>query len=108
MDRDGVYAQVVYSPMTTQMRLTHIELRAACMRAYNDWAVDFNRVDPRRLLLLSHIPGQDEGVAPIFEDEWHPFWDAAEETGLPIHAHLGPRGSMLTAQLGSWRMPAFV
>jgi len=132
MDRDGVYAQVVYSPMTTQMRIADAELRAACMRAYNDWASEFNRVEPSRLLLLSHLPGhdpaaardellrvaglghrgaiigQDEGVAPIFEDEWHPFWDAAEETGLPIHAHLGPRGSMLKAQLGSWRMPAFV
>ena len=132
MDTDGVHAQVIYSPMTTQMRIGDAALRAACMCAYNDWAAEFNRVDPRRLLLLSHIPGhdanaakeellrvarlghkgaiiaQDEGMSPIFEDEWHPFWDAAEEVGLPIHAHLGPRGSMLTAQLGSWRMPAFV
>jgi predicted TIM-barrel fold metal-dependent hydrolase len=132
MDRDGVHAQVIYSPMTTQLRLQDAELRAACMCAYNDWAVEFNRVDPRRLLLLSHIPGhspsaardellrvaklghkgaiiaQDEGVSPIFEDEWHPFWDAAQETGLPIHAHLGPTGTMLKPQLGSWRMPAFV
>ncbi len=132
MDRDGVYAHVIYSPMTTQMKLEEPELRAACMRAYNDWANEFNRVDPKRLLLLAHIPGhdpkaardelvrvaemghkgaiiaQDEGVSPIFEDEWHPFWDVAEENGLPIHAHLGPRGSMLKAQLGSWRMAAFV
>jgi predicted TIM-barrel fold metal-dependent hydrolase len=132
MDRDGVYTQVIYSPMTTQMRIADVELRAACMRAYNDWAAEFNRLDPRRLLLLAHLPGhdpkasrdellrvaklghkgaiiaQDEGMAPIFEDEWHPFWDSAQETGLPIHAHLGPRGSMLKAQLGSWRMAAFV
>lgn len=132
MDRDGVHAQVIYSPMTTQLRLQDPELRAACMYAYNDWAAEFNRVDPRRLLLLSHIPGhspiaardellriaklghkgaiiaQDEGVTPIFEEEWHPFWDAAQETGLPIHAHLGPTGTMLKPQLGSWRMPAFV
>ena len=132
MDRDGVFAHVIYSPMTTQMRIANAELRAACMRAYNDWAAEFNRVDPRRLLLLSHLPGhdpkaageellrvaemghkgailaQDEGVAPIFEDEWHPFWDTAEATGLPIHAHLGPRGTMLSARLGSWRMAAFV
>jgi predicted TIM-barrel fold metal-dependent hydrolase len=132
MDRDGVFAHVIYSPMTTQMRLGEPELRAACMRAYNDWANEFNRVDPRRLLLLAHLPGhdpeaardelmrvaalghkgaiisQDEGVSPIFEDVWHPFWDAAEDSGLPIHAHLGPTGTMLKAQLGSWRMPAFV
>jgi predicted TIM-barrel fold metal-dependent hydrolase len=132
MDRDGVLAQVVYSPMTTQLRIGDAALRAACMAAYNDWASEFNRYDPRRLLLLAHIPGhdpiaardelirvarmghkgaiigQDEGVDPIFEDAWHPFWDVAEEYGLPIHAHLGPRGTMLKAQLGSWRMPAFV
>jgi predicted TIM-barrel fold metal-dependent hydrolase len=132
MDRDGVHAHVIYSPMTTQMKLEDAELRAACMRVYNDWAVEFNRLDPSRLLLLSHIPGhdpkaagdellrvaklghkgaivgQDEGVAPIFEDEWHPFWDVAQETGLPIHAHLGPRTTMLKSELGSWRMPAFV
>ena len=132
MERDGVYAQVVYSPMTTQLRIADGELRAACMSAYNDWAAEFNKVEPDRLLLLSHLPGhapaaardellrvadlghkgaiigQDEGVAPIFEDEWLPFWDAAQDAGLPIHAHLGPRGSMLRAQLGSWRMPAFV
>jgi len=132
MDRDGVSAHVIYSPMTTQLRLEDSQLRAACMAAYNDWANEFNRVDPRRLLLLAHIPGhdpqaardelvriaemghkgaiigQDEGVAPIFEDEWHGFWDVAEEYGLPIHAHLGPKGTMLKAQLGSWRMPAFV
>ena len=59
MDRDGVYAHVIYSPMTTQMRLSDSELRAACMVAYNDWAAEFNRVDPDRLLLLSHIPGHD-------------------------------------------------
>lgn len=132
MDRDGVFAHVIYSPMTTQMRIEDRALRAACMRAYNDWAEEFNRVDPRRLLLLAHIPGddpasardelvrvaerghkgaiigQDEGVAPIFEDAWHPFWDAAQESGIPIHAHLGPRGTMLNAKLGSWRMAAFV
>ena len=132
MDRDGVYAHVIYSPMTTQMQLEGAELRAACMVAYNDWAAEFNQVDPNRLLLLSHLPGhepkaaadelarvaklghkgaiigQDEGVTPIFEDEWHPFWDAAEEIGIPIHAHLAPGGSQLKAQRDSWRMPAFV
>jgi predicted TIM-barrel fold metal-dependent hydrolase len=114
------------------MRITDSELRAACMVAYNDWALEFNREDPQRLLLLSHIPGhdpkaaadelervakaghrgaiiaQEDGVVPIFEDEWHPFWDVAEEVGLSIHAHLGSGGTQLKPQLGSWRMPAFV
>ena len=36
MDRDGVHTQVIYSPMTTQMRIDDAALRAACMAAYND------------------------------------------------------------------------
>ncbi len=132
MDRDGVYAQVVYSPMTTQLRIQDAELRAACFRAYNDWAIEFNSASPNRLLLLSHLPGhdpkaardellrtaklghrgaiiaQDEAETPIFEDDWKTFWDAAEEVRLPVHVHLGPGTRSLKAQLGSWRMPAFV
>ncbi len=132
MDRDGVDAQVIYSPMTTQLRIQDAELRAACLRAYNDWAVEFSAADPARLLLLAHVPGhdpkaardellrvaklghrgvilaQDEAEAPIFEDAWKGFWDAAEEVRMPIHAHLGPGTRSLKAQLGSWRMPAFV
>ena len=132
MDRDGVYAQVVYSPMTTQLRVEDPELRAACLRAYNDWSAEFNRAAPDRLLLLAHLPshepkaaaeelqrvaalghrgaivGQDEADEPIFEDSWRVFWDAADEIALPIHAHLGPRPRSLAFQLGSWRMPACV
>ncbi len=133
MDRDGVLAQVVYSPTTTQMRFQDMELGAACMRAYNDWAIEFNRVDPGRLLLLADIPSHDPKAAadelervarmghkgaivhqnqgdadPIFEDSWHRFWDVAEETRMPVSVHLGPGASTLKPQLGSWRFPAFV
>ena len=131
MDRDGVYAQVIYSPTTTQLRLEEPELRAACQRAYNDWAAEFNAAEPNRLVALADLPGHDPQVAleellrvaklghrgaiihqfqgaPLFESLWHPFWDAAEETRLPIHIHLGPGTHSLRPQLGSWRMPAFV
>ena len=132
MDRDGVYAQVVYSPMTTQLNIAEPGLRRACMAAYNDWAVEFNRAVPERIVLLPHIPGddpaaahaelercarlghrgaiisQDEGTDPLFEDSWLPFWDVANDAGLPISVHLGPKPRHLAPQLGSWRMPAFV
>ena len=45
---------------------------------------------------------------PIFEDEWAPFWDAAQETGLPIHVHLAGGLHSLKPTLNSWRQPAFV
>jgi predicted TIM-barrel fold metal-dependent hydrolase len=132
MDRDGVHAHVIYSPTTTQMRVADDELRAACMRAYNDWAVEFNRADPNRLVALADIPSHDpkaaadelervaklglrgaivhqfQGHDPVFEPPWHRFWDVAEETRLPISVHLGPGTHSLRPQLGSWRFPAFV
>jgi len=132
MDRDGVYAQIVYSPTTTQLRIEEPELRTACLRAYNDWAAEFNAADPNRLVLLADLPAHDPSVArnellrvaalghrgailhqfqapePVFEETWHPFWDAAQETALPISIHLGPGAHSLRPQLGSWRMPAFV
>jgi predicted TIM-barrel fold metal-dependent hydrolase len=132
MDRDGVYSHVIYSPMTTQLRIGDPELRAACQRAYNDWAAEFQQADRNRLVPLADIPSHDakaaraelervaklglrggiihqgHGADPVFEDSWHPFWDAAQETGLPVSIHLGPGMHSLKPRLGSWRMPAFV
>ncbi len=132
LDRDGVYAQVIYSPMTTQLRLQDPELRAACMIAYNNWAAEFCRADPNRLVPLASIPASDpheavaellrvaklglrgaivsqfEGSEPLFEDLWHPFWDAANEVALPINVHLDSGTHSLKPQLGTWRFPALV
>lgn len=132
MDRDGVHCQVIYSPFTTQLRIEDAELRAAAQRAYNDWAAEFNAASPNRLVCLADIPSHDpkaardeleraarlghrgaivhqfHGSEPVFEDGWHGFWDAVQETELPISIHLGPGTHSLRAQLGSWRMPAFV
>lgn len=132
MDRDGVYSQIIYSPLTTQLRIADGKLRAASLVAYNDWAAEFNKYDHNRLLCLAHVPahdpkvaaeellrvaklghrgaiiGQDEGQDPIFMDSWKPFWDAAQETKIPIHGHLGPALRSFRGELGSWTMPAMV
>ncbi len=132
MDRDGVHAHVIYSPTTTQLRFEDPLLRAACLAAYNDWAAEFNRAAPDRLFALADLPCHEPGAAraellraaklglrgaivhqfqgadPIFEPSWEPFWDAVQETGLPISVHLGPGTHSLRPQLGSWRFPAFV
>src|SRR5262249_11051856 len=39
------------------------ELRHACHRAYNDWAAEFNRADPRRLCVLAMVPADDPRAA---------------------------------------------
>jgi predicted TIM-barrel fold metal-dependent hydrolase len=133
MDRDGVYSQIIYGPTTTQLQIRDPELHAVCAIAYNDWAAEFNRAAPNRLILLPDLPSYSVQAAtdelvrcarlghrgaiisnhvgrgdPIFEESWAPFWDAAQEVELPIHVHLSGGLHSLRSQLGSWRMPAFV
>jgi predicted TIM-barrel fold metal-dependent hydrolase len=133
MDRDGVRAQVVYGPTCTQLRMTDAALHEQVSKVYNDWAAEFQKHAPDRLILLPDLPSYDPLVArdelvrcaklghkgaivsdtvgrgaPIFEDEWAPFWDAAQEAGLPIHVHLAGGMHSLKMKLGSWRMPAAV
>ena len=133
MDRDGVLAQVVYGPTCTQLRMTDAALHEQVSMVYNDWAAEFQKTSPNWLILLPDLPSYDPIVAknellrcaklghrgaivsdtvgrgaPLFEDEWAPFWDAAQETGLPIHVHLAGGTHSIKMKLGSWRSPAFV
>ena len=55
MDLDGIHAHVVYGPPLS-LPIPDLEVRAACLRAYNDWAADFNRTDPNRLVVLALLP----------------------------------------------------
>src|SRR5581483_8682673 len=41
MDRDGVYAQVIYGPVRG-LHTKDRELQVACLQAYNDWGAEFN------------------------------------------------------------------
>jgi uncharacterized protein len=133
MDRDGVYATVVYGPMCTQLQIRDAALHAQVATVYNEWAAEFQRQAPHRLVLLPDIPPYDPQAAkdelercaklghkgaivsstvgrgkPLFDEEWTPFWDAAQEIGIPIHVHLAGGLHSLQMQLGSWRMPAAV
>ena len=137
MDRDGVYSQIIYAPTTTALQFQDPELKVACQKAYNDWAVEFNRHDRNRLIALPDIPSSSpdaaaaelsrcvesghrgaiisgvagaiaKGIDPIFDESWQRFWDIAEETKLPVHIHLGGGLHSLQSKLGSWRFPAMV
>ncbi|MCH2170736.1 amidohydrolase [Myxococcota bacterium] len=133
MDEDGVHAQVIYGPTSTQLRIQDEELYAQVSSAYNDWAAEFQKAAPNRLVLLPDIPSFDIPAAiqelercaklghkgaivsdtigrgdPVFEDSWTPFWDAAAEIGIPIHVHLSGGAHSLRMKPGSWRSPAFV
>jgi predicted TIM-barrel fold metal-dependent hydrolase len=115
MDRDGIRAQVIYGP---PMGLPGKDpaLKLACVRAYNEWAAEFNATDPNRLCVLAILPTHDPEAAaeelrraaglghrgvmfhwhetkePAFSPTWWPVWAAAEETGLPLSFHLYPGG----------------
>jgi predicted TIM-barrel fold metal-dependent hydrolase len=129
MERDGVYASVIYGPNLFGLPIADPELKAACLAAYNDWASEFNRVAPGRLSVLPVLPTHAPDVATAeleraakaghrgviispFEfrctdPEWARFWDVAEATGLPVSFHIGQGTSQVRVAPGSWELAAF-
>jgi predicted TIM-barrel fold metal-dependent hydrolase len=129
MDRDGIASTVIYGPSVMGLRIADDELQAEAYRCWNDWAVEFNRVDPNRLCVLARLPSRrpehaiaeiervaasghrgavlDPVEALVGEPEWEPFWAAAEATGLPISYHLGGGSNRAIYIGGHWREPVF-
>src|SRR5262249_41138135 len=62
MEEDGVQAQVIYGPVHP-FRSADLEARAAAMRAYNDWIIEFGAVAPDRLITLAQLPSWDPALA---------------------------------------------
>ena len=111
--RDGVAAEVLYS--SYGMQLFHLEdagLRDACFRAFNDWAADYCRADPARLLGTGLVALDDIGVAtaelrrvaklglrgamiwaeppvdrPYSHPDYAPFWATAQELDMKMSLH---------------------
>jgi predicted TIM-barrel fold metal-dependent hydrolase len=117
MDRDGVDAELVNGPYEQISAIENPELRAACVRAVNDWARELYDESNGRFIMLLPLPCQtpEEAVAellrvaefglptgvifdwvgapePVLHQMWEPVWAAAAETGLPINLHANPRG----------------
>ena len=129
MDRDGVHASVIYGPNLFGLPIDDADLKAAALAAYNDWALEFNRHDPERLSVLPVLPthAPEAAIAELqraaraghrgviispFEfrcsdPEWEGFWDAAEETGLPVSFHIGRGTAQVRVAPGSWELAAF-
>ena len=129
MDRDGVHTHVVYGPPLS-LPIPDLELRAACLRVYNDWAADFNRRDPNRLVVLALLPSHTPHAAtlelervaalghrgaivdflagddPAFDESWERFWATANELAMPISFHLGKGMHSTKVKPGSWTMAA--
>ena len=123
MDRDGVDAELVNGPYEQISAIKDPELRAACVRAVNDWARELYEESNGRFIMLLPLPcqtpqeaaaelmrvaefGMPTGVIfdwvgapePVLHQMWEPVWAAAAETGLPINLHANPLGG--SRQLG--------
>jgi predicted TIM-barrel fold metal-dependent hydrolase len=113
-DLDGVQAEVIYTSMGMPLYgLDDVDLRTACFRAYNDWAVEYCSHNPKRLLPLGLITLEDiaAGVQelqriakkgmrgamiwaeppderPYTHTDYDPFWAAAQDLNMPLSLHI--------------------
>jgi predicted TIM-barrel fold metal-dependent hydrolase len=111
-DRDGVQAEVLYGVLGASMRINDDEAATEILRIYNEWLAGFCRTHPDRFGGLACIPSHDmaaavteirrvakrggvrgldianrRGMTALWDPWWNPMWDAAAETGLPVHFH---------------------
>ena len=112
MDRDHVWAHLVFGPVTS-IRTADPEFMAACYSAYNDWLYDdFCSAAPDRLIGVAMLPPTPEAAhaelkrlagrggvrqanlqiavaEPRLEDpRWEPLFDLLEETGIVLSFHV--------------------
>jgi predicted TIM-barrel fold metal-dependent hydrolase len=131
MDRDGVWASVIYGPVPLTLSIPEPELQDICYAAWNDWAAEeFNVAAPDRLCILPFLPshspeaavaelercaakGHRGAIIDVFdfdatEPAWDRLWAAAESTGIPLSFHIkGGASPRLSYQIGKWQSAAF-
>ncbi|MEO2177590.1 MAG: amidohydrolase family protein [bacterium] len=127
MDQESIHAQVLYPNVggfgsQNFLNMEDTELKLACVRAYNDFLIEWSSIDPSRLLPVCALPfwDVDESVKEIqrcaelghrsvlFPSQpqdfkqpalsavyWDPIWACAQSLGMPISFHIGGQ-----AQLG--------
>ncbi len=121
LDSIGVWAQAMYPNVAgfgnqQFLALKDPELMLACVRAYNDFLIEWCSADARRLLAISATPFWDVDAAvgearrcaelghrgilftgepqrydlPYLGDEhWDPFWAEVQDLDLSISFHIG-------------------
>ncbi len=111
MDRDEVYAHVIFGPVTS-FNTPDQELTDACYAAYNSWLKDFCSVNPQRLIGVALLPTNPESAVkelahivelggfkqanlqiavaePRLEDpRWEPLFDLLEKSGIALSFHV--------------------
>jgi predicted TIM-barrel fold metal-dependent hydrolase len=124
MDEIGCWAAVLYPNIggfgnQKFLDFKDPELMLACVRAYNDFQIEWISPDPRRFVPIMATPfwdvpaavteiercarlgfkgilfcasPQDFGQPFIGDRHWEPLWSAAQDAGLPISLHIGSGG----------------
>ena len=120
MDEYGIHAQVLYPNVAvfnakSIVGMKDPELQLACVRAYNDFLVDWSSVAPDRYVAVAALPFWDLtltldeiercaaighkgiiftqdpsyfGLPRLTDRHWDPMWRSAEEKGLPVNFHI--------------------
>lgn len=120
MDEEGIVAEVIYPNLISFSADAFLKLEPQltldCVRAYNDFLVDFASIAPDRFILLTTLPfwDIDESVAelerchdrghrginllakpykfgwpPLSDKHWEPLLKSAEERGMSVNFHTG-------------------
>lgn len=121
LDRAGISSQVIYPNILSfnlqdLLSIGDAAFHLACVRAYNDFLVDFARAAPGRFIPIMCLPFWDLPAAvaevercaalghkgilfgstpqvlglPVLRDpHWDPIFARAQEAGLPINFHIG-------------------
>jgi len=121
MDEEGIWAAVLYPNVGGFgsggfLKLKDPALMLECVRAYNDFLVEWCSEDPNRLVATAAMPFWDVdecvkeveraakighksilacsepqafGEPRLAHKHWEPFWAAVNDTGLPISFHIG-------------------
>ena len=108
---DGVDAEVIYGIFSIHRLIQDRELLRVTYQAYNEYAADFCKACPERLIALACVPNDDPlaaaaevrraasmglrgvdfgcatAVKPIWHRDWDPLWDALQECGIPVSFH---------------------
>ena len=118
-DRDGVVGEVVYGILGAASRLNDPEVTDVIVGIYNNFAADFCQAYPDRFAGVGSLPVSSpektaeevrrcaklglkgaelavmHGMKPLWHEDWNPVWQAAHDTGIPIHLHtIGPKLDM--------------